>query len=191
MGIKKVCYVGEPAETLPHPIAEGQPGLEEVAGRNRCRDADLAVVDDLSRLCHCPDPSSLLHVIGIIGRGMPVITRSSWILAKGDLELVPKESVVRHQPLDAKNKAVFEYDVHFQTREEFLLAGLVWLLKQSKATWKVRREDVPAVGESGFEVVRLLGSDGEGIVRLWIAKQRRIVNAAGSRAWSSYEPFFR
>ena len=177
-------------EKRPHPIADGQPGLEEVEGRNRCREVDLAVVDDLSRLCDCLDPLSLLHLIGITGRGVPVVTRSSWVIAKGDLDLVPKESVVRHQPLVAKKKVVFEYDVHFKAREEFLLAGLVWLSRQSKATWKVRSSSVPAVGESGYEVVKLLGSEGVGILRLWIVKQRRIVNTSGSKASSLYEPLF-
>ena len=176
---------------MSHPIAAGQPGLAEVEGRNRCREVDLAVVDDLSRLCDCPDPSSLLHVIGIIGRGVPVITGSSWVLAKGHLDLVPKESVVRHQRLVAKKKVVFEYNLHFKVREEFLLAGLVWLSKQSNATWKVRDSSVSAVAESGYEVVKLLASDGVETLRLWIGKQRRIVNTSGSKAWSLYIFFLR
>ena len=188
--IKKVCFVGDIGEKLPHPIADGQPGLKEVEGRNRCREVDLAVVDDLSRLCDCLDVSSLLHVICIIGRGVPVITRSSWVLAKGDLDLVPKESVLRHQPLVTKKKVVFEYNVHFKVREEFLLAGLVWLSKESKANWKVRCSSDSAVGEKGYEVVKLPGSEGVVTLRLWIGKQRRIVNTSGSKAWSLYEPFF-
>ena len=175
---------------LPHPIADGQPGLQEVVGRQRCREVDLAVVDDLSRLCDCLDSPSLLHVIGIIGRGVPVITAASWVLAKGDLSLVPKESVVRHQPLVVKKKVVFEYDSHFKSREDYLLAGLVWLSKQSNATIKVRSSSDSAVGERGYEVVKLLGSQGLEILRLWICKQRRIVNSSGSKAWTLHEPFF-
>ena len=83
--------------------------LLEVQGINPCREAHLAVVDDRSRLCDCPDPSSLPHAGGIIGRCVPVITGSSWVLAKGHLVLVPKESVVRYQPLVAGQKVVFEY----------------------------------------------------------------------------------
>ena len=152
--IKKVCFVGESGEKLPHPIADGQPGIEEVEGRNRCRKVDLAVVDDLSRLCNCPDPSSLLHVIGIIGRGVPVITRSSWVLAKGEIDRVPKESVLRHVRLLEKKKVVFEYNEHFKAREALLLAGLVRLSRETKSTWKVRSSSVPAVGESGYEIVK-------------------------------------
>ena len=70
----------------------------------------------------------------------------------------------------------------------------MWLSKQSKATWKVRKTavsavgdrstSVSAVGESGYEVVTLIGSEGVGILRLWVGKQRRIVNTSGSKAWS-------
>ena len=183
-------FVGDVGEKLPHPIADGQPGLKEVEGRNRCREVDLVVVDDLSRLCDCPDPTSLLHVIGIIGRGVPVITGSSWVLAKGDLDLVPKESVVRHQPMAATKKVVFEYNLHFKVREEFLLAGLVWLSNQSNATLKVRDSSAPAVGERGYEVVKLQASEGVETLRLWVGKQRRIVNTSGSKAWSLHKPFF-
>ena len=186
--IKKLCFVGDVGLKLPHPIADGQPGLEEVEGRHRCREVDLVVVDDLSRLCACPDPASLLHVIGIIGRGVPVITGSSWVLAQGHLDLVPKECVLRHERLVAKKKVVFEYNVHFKAREGFLLAGLVWLSKQLNATWKVRDSSVSAVGESGYEVVKLLANDGVETLRSWICKQRRIVNTSGSKAWSLYEP---
>ncbi len=49
--IKKVCFVGDVGEKLPHPIADGQPGLKEVEGTNRVREVDLAVLDDISRLC--------------------------------------------------------------------------------------------------------------------------------------------
>jgi len=119
-----------------------------------------------------------------------VITGSSWVLAKGDLDLVPKESVVRHQPMAARNKVVFEYNQHFKVREEFLFAGLVWLSNQSNATLKVRDSSVPAVGERGYEVVKLQASEGVETLRLWVGKQRRIVNTSGSKAWSLYKPFF-
>ena len=101
---------------------------------------------------------------------------------KGHLDHVPKESVVRHQPLVVKKEVVFEYNVHFKAREEFLLAGLVWLSKESKANWKVRCSSDSAVGEKGYEVVKLLGSEGVVTLRLWIGKQRRIVNTSGSKA---------
>ena len=119
-----------------------------------------------------------------------MITGSSWVLAKGDLDLVPKESVVRHQPLAAKKKVVSEYNLHFKVREEFLLAGLVWLSNHSNATWKVRGSSVPAVGERGYEVVKLEASEGVETLRLWVGKQRRIVNTSGSKAWSLYKPLF-
>ena len=153
-GVKKMCFVGEVGEKLPHPIADGQPGLEEVCGRNRCRSVDLAVVDDLRRLCDCPDGGSLHLLLCIIGNGIPVITRSSWVLAGGDLDRVPKESVLRHVPLVSRKKVVFEYNDHFEARAGFILDGLRWLCQQSKSNWKVRCSSCPAVGESGYEIVK-------------------------------------
>ena len=93
-----------------------------------------------------------------------------------------------HQPLVSRERLVFEYDLHFKARGGLLLAGLERLSKTSKATWKVRDSSVSAVGERGYEVVKLLASGGVETLRSWIGKQRRIVNTSGSKAWSLSEP---
>ena len=134
---------------MPHPIAHGQPGLGDVDGTNRCRCVDVAVVDDFRRLCDCSDLASLHHVLAISGRGVPVITRASWVLATGDFEMVPKESVLRHVPLVAKKKVVFEYDEYFKARTGFILEVLVWLSKQTKSIWEFRQSSDSAVGDGG------------------------------------------
>ena len=59
-GISAVCFIGEVGATLPRPVSEGT-RLKEVTGRTRCLKADLAVVDDLSRLHECPEDSSIGH----------------------------------------------------------------------------------------------------------------------------------
>ena len=61
--------------------------------------ADLVVVDDLSRLFECADDDTVIQALGIVARGVPVITSASWLLAQGDPELVPPASVIRHAPL--------------------------------------------------------------------------------------------
>ena len=97
-----VCYVGAGVgERLPHPVSEERRGLTEIIGGCRGQEADLAVVDDLSRLHDCPDDTSrtLHQVLAIVARGLPVITSASWNLARGDPEGVPKESIIRHRPL--------------------------------------------------------------------------------------------
>jgi hypothetical protein len=188
--IKKVCFVGEIGESLPHPIAEGQPRREEVFGKNRSLHTDLAVVDDLSRLFDCADDATLNQVLGIMGRGVPVITRASWMLARGDPEYVPKESVIRHVSLAQRTKVVFAYDDHFQARSGMLLDSLKALSKLPHSKWKVRRSVASAVGESGYAVVKLNASEGVDGVRSWIREQRRIVNAVGSKAWSLTQPIF-
>ena len=99
-----MCFVGESGETLPHAIGDGQRGVEELCGRNRCLGADLVVVEDLRRLRESPDSLSLHHVLAISGRGLPVIIGSSWILAGGKIDMVPKESVLRHVALVDKKE---------------------------------------------------------------------------------------
>ena len=64
---------------MPHKIADGQAGLSEVCGGSRGLYADLAVVDDLSRLVDCSDDATVNQVLSIAGRGVPVITRASWV----------------------------------------------------------------------------------------------------------------
>ena len=188
--IKKVCFVGEIGESLPCPIAQGQPGREEVRGRKRSLHTNLAVVDDLDRLFACTDEATVNQVLGIIGRGVPAITRASWMLAGGDPECVPKESVIRHCPLAQKKKVVFEFDAHFAARSNSLVDSLKALAEMPQSTWKVRRSVDSAVGESGYAVVKLNGSEGVDVMRSWIREQRRIINAVGSKAWSLTQPMF-
>ena len=108
-------------------------------GTNRCLRADLAVVDDLSRIFDCPDDATINQVLGIVGRGVPVITRASWVLAGGGPEHVPKEIVNRHVSLVEKTKIVFVHDDHFQARAGNLLGSLKELSNLPKSKWTVRR----------------------------------------------------
>jgi len=178
--IKKVCYVAEIGESLPLPVSEDK-GLKEVTGRKRTLLADLAVVDDLSRLHDCPDDGNVVQALAIVGRGLPVVTSASWSLARGDPERVPKESVIRHRPLAMETKCVFLYDAHFQARSWNLLDTLTELSKIPGSKWKVRSSAVGEAKESdkGHEIVKLTGVD---VVRSWIQKSRRIHNVSGSRA---------
>ena len=111
--IKRVCYVGGYGEHVPRPVSEERIGLEEAIGGRRGLEADLAVVDDLSRLHDCPDDASFPQVLAIVARGLPVITSASWKLALGDPESVPKESVLRHRPLAMERKFRFNFSVQF------------------------------------------------------------------------------
>ena len=188
--IRKVCFVGAIGESLPHPVADGQ-GLTEVHGRNPCLHADLAVVDDLSRMLDCPDDATINQVLYIVGRGVPVITRASWVLARGDPKHVPRQSVIRHVSLVAeKAKMVFMYDEHFQARAGSLLGSLKELSKLPKSKRKVRRSSFvsSAIGDS--TIVTLSAFGGVDTLWSWIRERRRIVNAVGSKAWSLTQPIF-
>ena len=81
------------------------------------------------RLFDCPDDAIFNQLLSIVGRGVPVVTRASWVLAKGNPEHIPKESVIRHVPLVEKEKVVFVHEGFVQvTRKqmegsEFLCFG--------------------------------------------------------------------
>ena len=182
---------------MPHKIADGQAGLLEVFGGFRCLQADLAVVDDLSRLVDFSDDATVNQVLSIAGRGVPVITRASWVLANGDIERVPKESVIRHVRLIGRHKVCFEYNDHFQARQQNIVNSLKALSRLPNSKWKVRKvEDNSAVGESGISVavdgrssvVSLRARGGVDVLRSWLGENRRIVNSVGSKAWSLTEP---
>jgi hypothetical protein len=196
--VKKICFVGDIGQGLPHPIADGQAGLEEVRGGNRCFQADLAVVDDLSRVVDCSDDATVNQLLSIVGRGVPVITRASWFLASGDIERVPKESVLRHVRLVERTKVLFEYDDYFQARAGNIVNTLRALSRLQNSKWKVRKDlnKSSAVGESGISVavdgrssvVSLRAHGGGDVLRSWVGENRRIVNSLGSKAWSMTGP---
>ena len=69
---------------------------------------DLAVVSDLAHLLECPDAATVNQTLAIVGRVVPVVTQASWVLARGDPECVPAQSVIRYVPLVDAMKVVFE-----------------------------------------------------------------------------------
>ena len=205
--IKSVCYLGEVGESLPCPAREG---VEEMQGRRRCLLADLAVVEDLGHLHDALDDATVNQVLAIVGRGLPVVTRTSWSLARGDPDQVPKESVIRNRPLATTVPCVFEYDAHFKARSMNLLNTLTALSNLPNSKWKVRCFDggvantMAAVGanaaavgakaaadgakanhDKGHEIVTLNGTlNGVDVVRCWVQKHRRVSNVLGSKAWT-------
>ena len=169
---------------MPHPVSEERRGLTEVTGLRRGLEADLAVVDDLSRLHKCPDDASFPPVLAIVARGLPVITSASWDLARGDPECVPKESVIRHRPLAMETKCIFECSELFAARSKNLFNLLTSLSKLENSTWKVRRSTASCEAsgkEKGYEIVKVTNVDE---LRLWVQQHRRIYNALGKKSWS-------
>ena len=184
--IKQICFLGGLGASLPHPVAMG---CREVCGRKRGLNADLAVVDDLSRLLECADDDTVIQALGIVARGVPVITSASWLLAQGEPGLVPPASVIRHAPLATTRRCIFLYDDHFRARCSNLLSAIVSLSELPNSKWKVSRKS--AVGDSivasGGLCVKLSGVD---VVRSWILEHRQICNVLGSKAWSLTQPMY-
>ena len=192
---------GEIGERLPRPISDEDQrrGITEVVGAYRGLEADLAVVDDLSRLHKCPDDASFPPVLAIVARGLPVITSASWDLAQGDPGRVPKESILRHRPLAMETKFIFEHNEHFAARSGILLNVLKSLSEKPENTWKVVKQTAqdeqslldlargtgPPTGErakaKGYSVVSITKVDS---LRSWVQQNRRIYNVSGAKAWS-------
>ena len=185
----KVCFVGEFAQKLPQSaIGDGQPGIGEVTGNHRCHHADLVVLDDLTRICTCADDGMLHYTLAISALGLPVISRSSWMVAQGRIVKVPAANVLRHKPLLGTLKVVFVYDVIFLSRHGVLVDGLKMLSRKEKSFWKVRKSSDSAMGERGCEIVSLVAVGGVDTLRTWILEQRQIVNTIGAKAWSADNP---
>ena len=121
-----------------------------------------------------------------------MVTRASWVLAKGNPEHIPKESVILHAPLVENNKFVFVYAYHFHSREGNLVEteSLKDFSKLPENKLKLRKSSVSAVGERGHSIVTLSACGGVDALRSWIGESRRIVNASGSKAWWLTQPIF-
>ena len=185
--ISAIAFVGERGEKLPFPIfSEDLPEVQEKCGPDRSLKAGLVVVDDLGRLFDCPDDSSVNQVFAIVARGVPVITLSSWRLARGQIKAIPRASVTRHVSLAVTTKFIFEYDSVFQSRYQLLLNTMKECLKLPGCKWKVRplaknsavREQQATYTEKGFVFFKLSGIE---CMRSWIQSHRRIVNTVGSK----------
>ena len=87
------------------------------------------------RLFDCPDDATFNQLLSIVGRGAPVVTRASLVLAKDNPEHIPRESVIRHVPLVEKEKVVFVYEAHFKARAGNLVESLKDLSKLR--TWSL------------------------------------------------------
>ena len=179
--IRAIAFLGERGEKLPFPIAKDDAEVKERCGPDRSREASLVVIDDLGRLFDCPDDSSVNQVFAIVARGVPVITLSSWRLARGKVEMIPRESVTRHVALATTTKFIFQYSPAFQSRYQLMLYTMKQCAKLPGCKWIVRRNSAvgeAARAENGFEVIKLEGIE---VVRSWIQMNRRIVNTRGAK----------
>ena len=89
-----------------------------------CRLADLVVVCEWSSLQVAETEISLLHLLYIFARGVPVVTRSAMVLADGDPQLVSPSNIIRFSALKEKN-ILFVYSEQFRATHRLLYDGLI------------------------------------------------------------------
>ena len=160
-GVRRVCYLGNVGEMLPHPVSQGKG--TELTGRSKCLQADLVVVEDLARLHDYSASASVSHILAIVARGLPVVTLASWRLAQGDPALVPPQSIIRHRPLAMTTKHVWEYVALFQARESNLAHMIGELCAMAKSNWLLRKPGVAegkvrsGKGSSAHKIVQVTG----------------------------------
>ena len=170
--IRSIAFLGERGVKLPFPIDKDDAEVLEVkeaCGPDRSREASLVVIDDLGRLFDCPDDSTVNQVFAIVARGVPVITLSSWRLARGKVQMIPRESVTRHVALATTTKFIFQYSPAFQSRYQLMLYTMKQCAKLPGCKWIVRplakKSAEAGRAENGFKVVKLEGIE---VVRSWI-----------------------
>ena len=125
-------------------------------------------------------------MFAIVARGLPVITKEAWELARGRVHNIPRESVTRHVSLATTTKFIFEYEAEFNSRFELMLQTIQECAKLPGCKWIVRQLPLPkkkkaveaAPAPTGFTVIKLVDTK---TVRSWILSNRRIVNTCGSK----------
>jgi len=117
------------------------PALEEVQGSRRCAQAQLLIVgcmQYLRELAAVPGKQHLCDLIYVIGRGVPVITGSTWKMVEGDLANVPQKSVVFHRPAAIITKKLFRYKREFVWDHAEVLQALRFCAELPKSSWQVQ-----------------------------------------------------
>ena len=88
VGVFKVAFLCDATPLVPGVTREDVPAF-------MCCVADLVVVPEWSFLQKAETEISLLHLLCIFARGVPVVTRSAMLLADGDPRLVSPSSIIR------------------------------------------------------------------------------------------------
>ena len=146
-------------------------------GAHACKSALAVVMDCWDRL-HEPvaDAKWVLHLIYIVGLGLPVTTRQSWKLKQGRVDRQDVQKIfVPHIPLAKKVKVEFSMDLRLGLEHEDVKAALQHCCRGIGSTWKFSK--------------RLSRSPGKGLQQLhvtdlaqlwsWLQAQRRVVNLRG------------
>ena len=178
----KVAYVSAAIGAKSPVVIAGGRAREET-GKLRFMTADLAVVENLELLCSCSlDDSLLHHVLAIVGRGLPVVTKATWLRAQGDPGKIPEGSVVFHRPLAMITTHTFAYTDHFRARAANVVETLRSLAALPKCKWVVE----PLTDDRPLAMINanLIQLTDEDCLRTYINRHRSIANVCGPKAWT-------
>ena len=123
----------------------------------KCRIAHLVVVCEWSSLQVADTEMSLLHLLYIFARGVPVVTRSAMLLADGGPRLVSPSNIIRFSALKEK-KILFVYTEQFRATHRLLCDGLIECKGMKGAKWLCEQEPPPPKeirAVAGYTVCRL------------------------------------
>lgn len=170
--VEHICWLEPP------PV--GAPRFSSIVeGQKKCLWADLVITGDIFKLGDVQtlsDSSQLVvDVINIIARGKPVITATSWVVAKGQWRAVPARDVMRHIPLATRGDRVrFQYTGGFDNTYPTVVKAIKSACKITNSHW--RCEQTP----DGVKTLQELATR--------LVDLRRVENSRSAKAWTAAGP---
>lgn len=156
------------------------PGVRAILGYARCERADLVVVGAMWYLRALgPTPrQQLCDLIFVVGKGLPVISASTWKAVQGDPKKLASTQVVFHRAASELKKVIFRYKGDFRMENPEVMRALHQCTESPASKWKTQldnsRPGTPmAAPPADTELIEItsLASLGE-----WIMKSRVLQN---------------
>ena len=121
-------------------LPELAPGVRVILGRARGEQMDLLVVGAMGYLRELgPRPSQqLCDLIFLVGRGVPLISASTWRAVGGEPRKLASPHVVFHKAASELKKVVFRYKGDFRMDNPEVMRALDKCGQLPRSKWKVQ-----------------------------------------------------
>ena len=180
--INRVSYV-------PDRNGDTVPACTVASGTHRCRGADLVIIDDFLRLTQSTsDEEQAVHLLYILGTGIPVTTFPMFVAQGSDVRKLTAKSVMQWVPL-VRNNVELRLARGFRSHCSEVYAALRACVDASGGKWNIVREfSHPARGGNRLdrvEVENILG------ITTWITQNAKLTNRRGQAlCWRNGAPGF-